>query len=75
MNTNPIPDNMSVIESDAQVTFHGVAYPNTVTNLYRGVYQGQPARFIERRQLSCHTRAGVDVRAVGSRARRCSTQG
>lgn len=51
-------------ERDVVIATGSMEVLDTVTNIYHGTYLSQTARFIEMRQLPCHTRASIDVRSV-----------
>jgi hypothetical protein len=59
-----IPDDLTISDVDVQIPVDSVSWPDSTTNIYRGFYRGQPARFKELRPLHCYVQAGVDVSSV-----------
>ncbi|TEB25487.1 kinase-like protein [Coprinellus micaceus] len=62
--TLQIPDDLTISSVDVQIAMDSVSWPDSMTNIYRGFYRGQPARFKELRPLHCYVQAGVGVRSI-----------
>lgn len=60
-----LPRDMVVSEGDVHITVDSLICHDPVVDTYHGVYRGQPARYTEKRQLSCYDQAELDVRSVG----------
>lgn len=55
---------LTIDESDVVIDTNSIQSLDSDMNIYHGTYRGQAARFKEKRQLSCHASAGIDVREV-----------
>ena len=65
MQTAAVPSgNMDIASTEVYLSPNATIHANSTTIISMGLCRGHPARFIEKRQLECHSRASVDVHVV-----------